>query len=68
MKSISDKRGGLSFAIGSLKSSVTKFAHDNHLTFGWQARFYDRIIRNQEEMNAIAQYIENNVQNWGKGK
>jgi hypothetical protein len=32
--------------------------------FAWQTRFNDRIIRNQDEMNRIAKYIENNVANW----
>ena len=31
---------------------------------GLKARFYDRIVRNQTELNNIAEYIENNVVNW----
>jgi REP element-mobilizing transposase RayT len=30
----------------------------------WQARFYDRIIRNERELVAIRQYIEQNPQRW----
>lgn len=32
--------------------------------FAWQPRYHDRIIRNQNEMNRIAEYIENNVIRW----
>ncbi len=30
----------------------------------WQSRFHDRIIRNEEELNRIREYIFNNVLNW----
>ncbi|MFH1030262.1 MAG: hypothetical protein V1770_03315 [bacterium] len=30
----------------------------------WQSRFYDRIIRNQDELNRIREYIFNNLANW----
>jgi REP element-mobilizing transposase RayT len=46
------------------KSAITKFAHDNHIDFAWQTRFHDIIIRNQHEMNYIANYIENNPATW----
>jgi REP element-mobilizing transposase RayT len=46
------------------KSAVTKFAHENGIEFAWQTRFHDRVIRNQEEMNIIANYIENNIAQW----
>lgn len=28
--------------------------------FGWQPRFYDRIIRNEKELHAVRHYIETN--------
>jgi REP element-mobilizing transposase RayT len=34
----------------------------------WQRNFYDRIIRNERELNAIRVYIENNPANWDKDK
>ena len=43
---------------------MTKFAHDKNVSFVWQTRFHDHIIRNATELNRIAQYIENNVANW----
>jgi REP element-mobilizing transposase RayT len=30
----------------------------------WQRSFYDRIIRNERELNAIRQYIANNPAQW----
>jgi len=30
----------------------------------WQSRYYDRIVRNDIELNAIRQYIKNNPKNW----
>ena len=50
--------------MGGLKSSITKFANKNNIPFAWQSRFYDRIIRDTDEMNNIAQYIEENVVKW----
>jgi REP element-mobilizing transposase RayT len=64
MQNIANKQGWLSVAIGGIKSAVTKFAHENDIDFAWQTRFHDRIIRNQKEMNRIADYIENNPQIW----
>ena len=57
-------KGWLSVAIGGIKSSVTKFASENAVPFAWQTRFHDHIIRDQSEMNRIADYIENNPSTW----
>ena len=56
--------GRLSYLIGQFKSAVTKFAHANRIPFAWQSRYHDHIIRNQNEMNIIAQYIEQNPLKW----
>lgn len=40
------------------------FANENNIEFAWQTRFYDRIVRDQNEFNYITKYIENNVANW----
>ncbi len=31
----------------------------------WQRNFYDHIVRNEEELNNIRQYIIDNPANWG---
>ena len=54
----------LSSVIGSYKSAVTKHAHRLKFEFGWQDRFHDHIIRNEESFHLIEQYIENNAINW----
>ena len=54
----------LSVVIRQFKQSVTRFAKQNHIPFAWQSRFHDHIIRNTEELNNLAYYIENNVMNW----
>lgn len=66
MQDIANKKGWLSVAIGGVKSAVTKFANEQQISFGWQTRFHDHIIRNEEELHQIAVYIENNVINWDK--
>ena len=54
----------LGTVIRGLKARITRWANQNEISFGWQARFYDRIVRDQNELNNIAEYIENNVVNW----
>ena len=56
--------GRLSYLIGQFKSVITKFALANQIPFAWQSRYHDHIIRNQKEMNSIAQYIEQNPLKW----
>lgn len=57
--------GRLSVVIGGIKSAVTRFANKNNIDFAWQTRFHDHIIRDQKQMNRIADYIENNPATWG---
>ncbi len=64
MQEIANMQGRLSATIGGFKQSITCFANANYLPFAWQTRFHDRIIRDRDEMNRIAQYIENNVAQW----
>ena len=64
MQKISQRKNKLSFAIGNIKSAITRFAHSNNIPFGWQPRFHDHIIRNHNELNQIVDYIESNVANW----
>ena len=54
----------LCVTIRGIKASVTKYAHENNLDFAWQTRFHDHIIRDQNEMNRIADYIQNNPAMW----
>ena len=39
-----------------------------HADFQWQSRFHDHIIRDDEEYQRIADYINTNPQNWERDK
>ena len=68
MKQIANMQSWLTVVVRGLKSSITRYAHENNIPFAWQTRFYDRIVRNQDELNRIAQYIEQNVAKWKEDK
>ena len=57
----------ISTIIRSYKSAVTKKINELRKTYKkkiWQSRFYDRIIRNENELNKIRKYILNNPLKW----
>ncbi|MDZ7716970.1 MAG: transposase [Balneolaceae bacterium] len=65
MSSISPKAGSLSAIIRSYKSAITKWCNANgHEYFAWQSRFYDHIIRNEESLDRIRDYIFDNPLRW----
>lgn len=54
----------LSSIIRGFKSAVTVQAKRINPDFGWQARFYDHIIRNPKSYDVISQYIIDNPKKW----
>ena len=68
MQDICNRQGKLSTVIGGMKQSITRFARKHNIPFAWQPRFHDHIIRDTNEMNNIADYIENNVAKWQNDK
>jgi len=51
--------------IGQFKSVVTKkIRQDGRINFKWQRGFYDRVIRNDDELNRIREYIIYNPLRW----
>jgi REP element-mobilizing transposase RayT len=57
----------ISSFIAGFKSAVTKRINEIRQTPGvavWQSRFYDHIIRNEESLHKIRQYIVNNPMSW----
>ncbi len=66
MKVTADRMGALSIVIRGFKSAITRFANQENICFKWQSRFHEHIIKNQEELNMIAQYVQNNIANWDK--
>ena len=55
----------LAAIIRGFKGAATKQIHiAGFTTFAWQSRFYDHIIRNENELNQIREYIVNNPIKW----
>lgn len=54
--------------IRGFKIGVKKFTHQYNIVFHWQSRYYDHIIRNQQSLAKIRQYIINNLVNWDEDR
>jgi putative transposase len=66
--SLQRKPRSLGSIIAGFKSAATKRINEVRNTPSvpmWQKRYYDRIIRNDKELNKIRDYIYNNVLLWG---
>ncbi len=53
--------------VGGFKSVCTKHINELRQTPSmpvWQRNYYERIVRNEDELNAIRSYIENNPKTW----
>ncbi|PNW48430.1 UNVERIFIED_CONTAM: hypothetical protein BEN50_11450 [Euhalothece sp. KZN 001] len=62
---ISPKPNSLSVIIRSYKSSVTRWCRQNgYKNFQWQSRFYENIIRQDDSLERIQNYIFNNPKKW----
>lgn len=62
------RAASLGAVIGQFKSRVTKRLWKIPELSGtpvWQRNYYERILRNEREMDAIWRYIEANPANWG---
>ena len=67
MHSLQDKtKMLLSKIIQQYKASVTHKINNlqNDFHFQWQRSFYDHVIRNENELSRIRQYIQNNPLKW----
>jgi len=61
--------GSIGAIIGSFKSAVTKRVHQNSKNTNnnlWQRNYYEHIIRNERDYQAIYDYIIANPLNWEK--
>lgn len=54
----------LASVIRGYKASVKKYANLNGIDFIWQAKYYDRVIRNEKEYQNIRQYVYDNPTRW----
>jgi hypothetical protein len=61
------KPGSLGTTIGGFKSAVSRGIAASHLSLIgplWQRNYYERVIRNDQELDAIRRYITDNPFRW----
>ena len=58
----------LASIIRGFKASVTSYAIQHEIMFGWQSRYHDHIIRDYVSYLKIANYIIGNPENWKDDK
>ena len=59
------QRNNLSSIVRGIKSAIKqKCDKSGFPNFAWQARFYDRVIRNEKELQRIREYIYYNPDKW----
>jgi putative transposase len=56
--------GNLASIIRGFKAAVKKYTTINQVDFAWQSRYFDRVIRSENELQNIRNYIYNNPENW----
>jgi putative transposase len=54
----------LASVIRGYKIGVRKWSTMNNMPFAWQPRFYEHIIRDEDELHKVREYITNNPINW----
>lgn len=63
------KPNSLGSIMGQFKSACTTRIRDGgHRDFEWQERFWDHIIRDQDELDRIRTYIRQNPMRWQQGR
>lgn len=60
--------GSISIIISSFKAAVTRWANSSGIEFKWQRNFYERVIRNENELYKIREYIYYNPVKWNYEK
>ncbi|MFI5138843.1 MAG: hypothetical protein ACHQIM_13550 [Sphingobacteriales bacterium] len=58
------QRNNLASVLRGYKASVKTHATTNDIEFSWQARYHDRVIRNEKEYLNIKGYIYDNPDQW----
>jgi hypothetical protein len=62
---MSPRRGTLSVVVRTYKAAVTTGCRAaGHAAFGWQRGFYEHVVRNGRELEAIRRYIRDNPRRW----
>ncbi|MCD6337555.1 MAG: hypothetical protein J7M01_04910, partial [Candidatus Marinimicrobia bacterium] len=61
--------GSLPIIINQYKGAVKRYCNKNNLEFKWQNKFFDRIIRDENNLENTTNYIHNNPKDyWRKQK
>ena len=58
------QRDNLAAIVRGFKAGVSSFARSHAMAFNWQSRFYDRVVRSDEELSRIRAYILANPDRW----
>ena len=64
MSKISPSKNSISVAIRFFKRQTTIQSRKINPNFSWQSNYYDRIVRNEDELNRIREYIFRNPEKW----
>ena len=67
LRTAAASRGSLGAIVGSFKSAATKRINELRNTPGapvWQRNYYEHIIRDEEDLYRIRQYIRDNPRRW----
>ncbi|NMB56914.1 transposase [Candidatus Beckwithbacteria bacterium] len=54
----------LGLVLNQFKGKCRRQCNQKNLTFSWQSRFYEHIIRSEKSLVKIRQYIQNNPLKW----
>ena len=57
-------KDSLSLIVNQYKGAVKRQANNMNISFSWQPRFHDHIIRKDDELQRIREYIIHNPDNW----
>lgn len=60
--------GSLGVIINQFKRQTTLHARKINPQFTWQSRFYDVIIRNEQSLQGIRRYVQNNPAQWHRDR
>ncbi len=66
MNKFGPQSGNLASIIRGFKSGVTKKARKIDPLFRWQPRYFDHIVRNNNDFDNITRYIIDNPENWNE--
>ncbi len=62
---ISPNRGTIPLTVRTYKSAVSTWCKRNgYENFQWQRNYYDHIVRDEEDLDQIREYIANNPMKW----